>query len=206
MDDALAEIDEVGGWRALFILPPEAADADALVEALPWVEAGQPRKGTAVRLLQVRSGLALLTGGALSDEEGERLFEMHDQLKDITKDVLIVPPSSAAPPLITKMYDAGVVPLLPSGKVPNERVWAWLAGAMAVGVVTTLRVSIAQGLELVVPVVLGVLAGVFALIYLRQRGKADEVLSDPMRVAATHWAATAPPRSAGSARLEAVAS
>ena len=42
VDDAIEALDRLGGVCAFMLFPPEAADADALVEALPWVQGGTP--------------------------------------------------------------------------------------------------------------------------------------------------------------------
>jgi len=40
VEGALEEIEKLFGWRAFFLLAPEAADANGIVEALPWAEGG----------------------------------------------------------------------------------------------------------------------------------------------------------------------
>src|SRR4051794_34016807 len=125
MNYALQEIDEVRGWRVLIMLPPEAANAEGILAVLPWIEKGAPRPGTTLHLFTVRNGLALITGGVLTEREGAILFEIHDQLKGVATRMFVVPPASAPPPLFARMYEAGAAPLLPVAEaLPSSRFWS----------------------------------------------------------------------------------
>lgn len=142
LDSALDALDKIRLWRAFILLPPEAdvtllapamANADALVEALPWVENGVPRAGTVARLCKSRNWIALVTGGALTDDEGAHLFNIKDQLKDIAWRVFIVPPETAPQELIARMHEAGVAPPTPVSEklLLKRKSWGW-GGALAV--------------------------------------------------------------------------
>lgn len=195
VEDALDELDRLHGWRALLVLPPEAADPDALLGALPWVQEGAARPGTSVRLFQVRHGLLLVTGGALSDEEGAQLFEIHERLKDVVKQVIIMPPPAAAQPLIARMYESGVAPVLPSDKLPNARGWAGLGATALVAAGLTTRVSKNARVPLTpIWATLAVLAVVCGILWWIRDRQLREILSDPFRSAATRWAPMAPSR------------
>src|SRR5689334_11737845 len=113
MKYALQEIDGTRGWRVMIMLPPKAANAEGIIEVLPWIENGAPRPGTMLHLFDVRNGLALVTGGVLTEREGAILFEIHDQLKGVATRMFVVPPASAPEALIEKMYDTGAAPLPP---------------------------------------------------------------------------------------------
>ncbi len=197
VSDALDDLDQQAGWRALFVLPPEAADADALVSALPWVQDGAPRQGTTVRIFQVKDDLLLVTGGALSDEEGAYLFELHDKLKDIATRVYIVPPMAAPPSLIERMYDARLAPTLPTDKLPSTRLWAGIAAVVLTFGGVMLRfsanreiVSFEARVLMYACVVLIMLCGV---MWLRNDRKASEMRADSLRVTATRWTPICPP-------------
>jgi len=205
VEDALEELERLGGWRAFLLLPPEAADAEAIVEALPWVEQGAPRPGTAVRIFKLQGGLVVATGGHLSDEEGAHLFGVHEQLKDIVARespgsrylAYIIPPQSAAPALVARMYEAGLAPSLPTGKLPNPRGWAGLGGVLLLGGSVMARAlrrttpADSTGFRLVL---LGLLAlvAICGVLYWVQNRKLQDILSDPVRVAATRWAPNLP--------------
>jgi hypothetical protein len=195
--DALDDLDRLSGWRARLVLPPEAADAEALVSALPWVVDGAPRPGTIVRLFEVREGLLLVTGGALSDEEGAYLFEIQERLKDIATHVLIVPPAQASPSLVDRMYASHAAPAVPTDKLPNPRGWAGLGsvflmflGAMAYGARNADTVSFEARALLGAALALAMLCG---LMWARSDRRLSEMLSDPLSAMAARWAAICPP-------------
>lgn len=200
VEDALEEVERLGGWRAFLMLPPEAADADAIIEALPWVEQGAPRSGTVVRLFKLQGGLVVVTGGALSPEEGAHLFEIREQLQDVLVRAFIVPPPSAPPPLIARMYETGLAPTLPSGKLPNPRGWAGMATVLVLGTTVVGRALRRSGVReesaamffLAMGVMLALAVGC-GLLYWNTNRKLQDILSDPVRVVATRWAATLPP-------------
>jgi len=207
---ALEELDAMGGWRALIVLPPEAADAEALIDALPWVENGTARFGSLVRLFKVNNGLVLLTGGVLTDEEGARLFDMHEQLKGVATSAFVVPPASAPRSFIARMYDTGAAPRLPvTENLPDPRIWSnlrttffvfWLAIFVAK---LTLPIVFAVppgaqdarpplGLQILSFLSFWTAVGCWSVSWSKTRAL-ERILEDPARMTAMRWALTLPP-------------
>jgi hypothetical protein len=202
LKEALQEIDAMRGWRAFIMLPPKCANAEGIVEVLPWIEKGTPRPGTTMHLFDVRSGLALVTGGVLTEEEGTRLFIIHDQLKGVATKMFVVPPAAAPPPLIARMYDTGAAPILPvAERLPNSNFWSVisvLAGLMFVITLFAGAAAMARGGEaaralsiLPWPLLSGsVICGITSWFQWLRR---QDILKDPVRMTIMQWARTLPP-------------
>lgn len=92
------------------MLPAGAIEARTLVDSMSW----SSRPNTLVRLYQLPRSTALLAGGELSNDEGAELFEISERLRSTgpgSVRALIVPPESADPMLIVRMFKAGLQPV-----------------------------------------------------------------------------------------------
>jgi hypothetical protein len=170
------------------MLAPEAADANGIVEALPWAEGGVSRPGTAVRLLAREGKLVVVTGGALSDEEGRFLFEIPEKLRDVLLSAYIVPPQSAASELITHMYESESAPSLPTIQLPKVREFDGISSVM---------LFLGFLIKSVSPVA-GIIAFVISLtcviIARLNNSKLNTILADPEYIVATRWSTGLPQR------------
>lgn len=108
MKEVFAELNALPGWRALFVFPATATDQPTLIRYMPWLETrGQ---GVLTAFFQMPRSMVLLAGGALSDTQGAQLFALHAEMKHRGVRALIVPPETAALPLLQCMFDEGVQP------------------------------------------------------------------------------------------------
>lgn len=196
VDDALHELDRIGQWRGFILLPPDATDLDALVKALPWVKYNVCRPGTVVRLFELQDGVALIMGGALTDDEGAHLFRIHDQLKGIARRVFIVPPETASQDLIARMHEASVAPIPP---VPEtlllKRNWGcmvWLI--LVVCLINALLIPLAGYADSMAsamkPAILLLILAPIAHLMIRRRRQQQltEIRLDPVRSTQGRWA------------------
>lgn len=205
VEGAVEALNVMGGWRALFVLSFNAVDLDSLIRALPWVENGVPKVGSFMRRLEVGDLDVVVMGGILSDKEGEALFDIHAQVKDLAKQVFIVPPANAPKALIMRMYDEGVAPRIPVAEaLPNPRLWTaltvsfvivWL-GLFFTNCGTSSGRRAIEDLRGVVFLQVNLLLIITAcwIMRMRRQRQRDRLLQDPARLATTAWAATLPPR------------
>jgi hypothetical protein len=199
VEDALDELDRLSGWRAMFLFPPEAADADAIVEALPWVKDAAPRKGTVVRLLKVRHGLLLVTGGVLSDEEGALLFDIRERLADIVKRALVVPPRTAARSLVKRMYHDDLLPIMPLDRLPNTSGWQVMSIvtlAIPAAISRSVRRIPTEMLDMEsfrLTMLAGLVLALIFYLFMKYQGKRrDDMRPDPFRAASGRWSRIRP--------------
>jgi len=145
-----------------------------------------------------------VTGGVLTEEEGTRLFSIHDQLKGIATKMFVIPPASAPAPLIARMYESGATPSVAVGEdLPNPRVWSTLILALISSFfVLTIWESTESAQARMAPnsIATGLLrfllfwAGLFCarMWWLRKR-QLRGILADPVRMAIMEWTPTLPP-------------
>ncbi len=206
LDEAMEPLDALGGWRAFFLIDAAPEEAQAFVDALPWVENGQARAGTVVRIFSREQGLIIVTGGAIGDEEAAVLFDIHEAVRDIAKRVIVVPPASATPGLIARAHKEGLAPVHVETPLPNAKGWKGAAVFALFATGYGLRVARRMGggtlADASVPVflfaVLGLaLTGLFALMAWRTGNELTSALADPIRVVCTRWAMAMPSRPRG---------
>jgi hypothetical protein len=203
MEHALQEIDGVRGWRVMIMLPPEAANAEGILAVLPWIEDGKPRPGTTLHLFEVKNGLALITGGVLTEREGAILFEIHDQLKGVATRMFVVPPASAPSPLFARMYEAGAAPLLPVAEdLPSSRFWSvmCIAALTAVMFWIIMEAMGSSGARATQPLIYSLSKLVLfwgavgcGIKSWFQKRKLRGVLEDPVRMTIMQWTPSLPP-------------
>lgn len=191
--DALEEVKSLRGWRAFFMMAPEAADANGIVETLPWAAGGVARPGTAVRLIAAGGGkLIVITGGALSDDEGRLLFEFRDKLRDALLSAYVLPSRSAASELITLMYESGSAPGVPTTELPNVRIFDITAVA-ALCIFYVIKWGKDEQL-LPLLIISFVIFLMSSLIAWRKRKQLATIMNDPEYLVASSWSADLPQR------------
>jgi hypothetical protein len=194
IDEACDQLDQLGGWKALFVLDGGVSDVDALVEALPWVSGGQPRAGTMVRLLQRESGLIVLMGGQLSEKEAGALFDIHAALGDAVRRAFVVSPRGASDELVRRIYQQGLVPTVENSALPNWRAHTGLALIALAGTGFIVRVMRRTGGVFMPAVALCLLATIgFAIYAYVLHGRSLRMESDPGRIVGLRWQGLVPP-------------
>jgi hypothetical protein len=208
LKNVLEELNALGGWRVFIMLPPQSANTPELIDAMPWVQDwvqdDDVRSGTIMHRFKLDRGVAMVTGGMLTDEEGMGLFAIQDKLKSIATKVFVVPPALAPAVLIAKMYETGAAPSHPvNEKLPNTRRWSiatlisfgiWLCWRivqsveMAAGRIGTPPTSVATFM-----LFLFCTAIVCAWMWRRRRRQLQNILNDPVRMAIAQWGPTLPP-------------
>lgn len=186
----LRHLDDLSGWRALFVLPSTAIDPQMLIASLPWFQNGAPRAGTLGRFFQLSGRIVFLTGGALDDAEGARLFELHERVKHTGARTLIVPAEHAGVSLVAQMFSAGVQPIKLSEPARNPDPYAAVAfvsflTALILGYYTQSPIIVKALLFLAFVCQVG-----WFVYFMNWRA----YMSDHHRVAATRWAALVPSR------------
>jgi hypothetical protein len=198
LENAIAELDRLDGWRAALLLKREADDPEGLVAALPWVTDGSPRAGTLVRLSEHEDGLLLVTGGALRDEEGARLFEIHEALRDMIVHAIILPPRTAAPALIERMWTSNLMATAPHDPAPSSVGFGGAGVGFSVLGGYYLRTADwgrsylgGSGLWMLAPLVV---VALLAIPYAILRARRNEIVSHPLWILRAQWFAHVPPR------------
>lgn len=202
LEHACQQLEVPGSWRVFLLIDGTAADAQEIADLWPW--ASSQRAQTMTRVFRFQRGLAIVTGGTLSDDEGRLVFDTHEALEDKATAALIVPPTNASPKLIKRMYARGLVPTFPTDPLPNARgYWALCAffvfGTLyAVRFVSRASRSSGAAMATTLPFLVMVLAGLvgaagFAMLAWRTRNRFIAAMSDPVRVAHCSWGLSAPP-------------
>ncbi len=206
LEDACDQLDAVNAtWRAFFLIPADASEAQEVVAALPWVSDGAPRAGTVVRIMQSEKGLMVVTGGQLSDGEGAVLLDIQAALADTGTQCFIVPSATASEQLVRRIRTTGCAPSLPDAPLPDARKWFGLAAFMLGATFYGLRVvsrsarrAAARGgisldftwsWQMTVVLIVGLAASLgFAAAAWVTYQRREEAVSDPIRRVAARWA------------------
>ena len=194
IDEACDQLDQLGGWKALFVLDGDVSNVEAFVEALPWVNEGQARAGTMVRLLQRESGLIVVMGGQLSEGEAAALFDIHAALGDVVRRAFVLPPRGASDDLVRRMYQQGAVPNVENSALPNWRAHAGLALIAMMGTGFIVRVMRKSGGVSVLVLGMCLLATIaFAIYAYVLHERSQKISSDPSRIVGLRWQGLVPP-------------
>jgi hypothetical protein len=185
-------------WRAFFLIDGSAWDAQKISAQLPW--ASTQRANTITRVFQFPRGMALVSGGLLSDDEGRLLFGVHRELGAKAIVALVVPPTSAAVDLVNLMYERRCLPVFPTGQLPNARGYWALATFFLLGTLYAVRflIRVSVALREDVWFALGsvltgaVLTAVAAWFGWRTRKRFTAAISDPARIANSCWGYSVP--------------
>jgi amino acid transporter len=204
--NALEGLTVMKGWRVLIMLPPQWADPKHIIELMPWVQNGKARPATLMVRFMVDNGLALVTGGVLTEEEGKRLFSIHDQLKGIATKMFVIPPASAPASLIARMYDSGATPSIPIAEdLPNPRKYS--VSILVLLFLFLLQIFVAleaivrgrMDLNSVSKTLVSLLffAIYCAVMWWRRKRQLRDIVEDPVRMAIMEWTPTLPPFGSG---------